>query len=103
MKCALVLVLAVCCTQAQTNRQPVPPDRSPRRVAIVIGNDAYPGNALRNAANDARGMKRVLEKAGFAVQMHLNMAQQQMEGVIGEFTSSVKPGDVALFFFSGHG
>ena len=62
-----------------------------------------PANPLHNAANDARSMKAVLEGVGFGVEMRLNATLQQMETAIDEFTGSVRPGDVALFFYSGHG
>src|SRR5450759_3440275 len=48
-------------------------------------------------------MKTVLEDAGFAVQMSLNATLQQMEIAIDEFTGGVRPGDISLFFYSGHG
>src|SRR5690242_9717279 len=76
---------------------------SARRLALVIGNDAYPGNPLHNAVNDARAMKTALDDSGFSVQIKLNATQQQMETTIDEFTGSVNPGDIALFFYAGHG
>jgi hypothetical protein len=74
-----------------------------RRLALVIGNDAYPGKPLNNAVNDAQSMKSALEQSGFKVQVSLNATQQQMESAIDEFTGGVKPGDIALFFYAGHG
>ena len=32
------------------------------RVALVIGNDSYPNEPLRNAANDARAMQKTLQE-----------------------------------------
>ena len=37
------------------------------RVALVIGNSAYPGNPLANPVNDARAMSETLGKLGFSV------------------------------------
>jgi|SRR5579872_1858187 len=81
----------------------VPASGTGRRTALVIGNDAYPNNPLHNALNDARSMKAALEDAGFVVQMSLNATLQQIETEVDEFTGGVHPGDIALFFYSGHG
>ena len=106
MKPSSVFLLLGLAASAQTG-QPVRDLRLDydgiRRLALVIGNDAYPGNPLHNAVNDARSMKSALEESGFKVQMSLNATQQQMESAIDEFTGGVKPGDVALFFYAGHG
>lgn len=78
-------------------------DQEGRRVALVIGNNAYKERALRNAVNDARAVKAVLENLGFAVEKKENTSLLEMEEAIRKFASSIGSGDVALFFFSGHG
>ena len=35
------------------------------RIALIIGNSAYPGSPLRNPANDAREMSQILRQLGF--------------------------------------
>jgi hypothetical protein len=99
----LMLALSASPQPGQTDRDLVRASGRIRRLALVIGNDAYPGNPLHNAVNDARGMRSALEQSGFKVQLSLNVTQRQMESVIDEFTGGVKPGDVALFFYAGHG
>jgi hypothetical protein len=99
----LLLALSATAQPGQTDRDLVRASGRIRRLALAIGNDAYPGNPLHNAVNDARGMKSALEQSGFTVQLGLNVTQRQMESVIDEFTGGVKPGDVALFFYAGHG
>ena len=37
------------------------------RVALVIGNDAYPTDPLKNATNDARAVAKTLNDLGFKV------------------------------------
>ena len=37
------------------------------RIALVIGNGAYPESPLSNALNDYKGMKTALQKRGFQV------------------------------------
>ena len=107
MKVVALLILVCICASAQKrslSRGVAPPDsRGSRRLGLVIGNEAYPDNPLHNAVNDARAMKSALEDAGFTVQMKLNATQQQLETTIDEFTGGVNPGDIALFFYAGHG
>ena len=40
------------------------------RVALVIGNDSYPNDPLKNAANDAQVVARTLSDLGIIVSMH---------------------------------
>src|ERR1700682_86795 len=103
MKATLLFPLIALCAMAQPARQLVHSDALVRRIALVIGNDAYPEKRLHNAVNDARSMKSALEDAGFTVQMRVDATQQQMEAAIDDFTGRGNPGDIALFFYAGHG
>src|ERR1700682_2061480 len=103
MKTSLVFLVIALCATAQQGRQLVHSEGRARRIALVIGNDAYPEKRLHNAVNDARSMKSALEDAGFTVQMRVDATQQQMEAAIDDFTSGANPGDIALFFYAGHG
>lgn len=107
MKALGLLFLVCCCDTAQTRQDgrgvKLPEVRTSRRLALVIGNDAYRENPLHNGVNDALAMKTALEESGFSVQMALNTTQEQLETAIDEFTGSVNPGDIALFFYAGHG
>jgi len=103
MKASFVFLLIAFCASAQTGRRLVPSDGRGRRIALVIGNDAYLENHLHNAVNDARSMKSALEGAGFTVQIRVDVTQKQMETAIDDFTGGVSPGDIALFFYAGHG
>ena len=76
---------------------------TPKRVALVIGNAAYPQNGLRNPVNDARAMGATLRLAGFTVISRENATKVQMEQAVGEFGRLLAPGSVALFYFAGHG
>ena len=44
----------------------------PSRLALFVGNDAYPGAPLSNAVNDAKAMAWLLGKAGFGVDLRTN-------------------------------
>ena len=73
-----------------------------RRVALVIGNDAYVAGPLKNPVNDARAMQRALAGAGFKVILAENANKVALEQGAAEFLQSLGPGDTALFYFAGH-
>lgn len=75
-----------------------------KRVALVIGNDAYTGVAkLQKAVNDARTMAETLDGIGFRVMRVENVSRREMNRALLRFTSQLETGDEALFFFAGHG
>lgn len=75
-----------------------------RRVALVIGNAAYPGaGALRNPANDASDFAAKLKRLGFDVTVHTDMRYRDMLRSLTDFGDKVQAGSEALFFYAGHG
>ena len=74
-----------------------------RRVALVIGNGAYPTAPLKNPVNDARDMAAALRSLGFEVIARENASLAQMEGAVDEFWGKLKKGGAGLFYFAGHG
>ena len=75
-----------------------------RRLALVIGNNAYrKAPALHNAANDAQDLGDQLGKLDFEVARSLDSGVAATRSAVDGFTSRLKPGDIALFFYSGHG
>ncbi len=75
-----------------------------KRVALVIGNDAYQSvPALGRAASDARVMGTTLESLGFAVIRAQDVTQRAMSQALARFDAAVAPGDTAFLFFAGHG
>lgn len=80
------------------------PAGSERRLALVVGNDRY-GEfpPLRNAANDARAVGQALKGLGFEVRAQENAGRVAFERAVDEFVESVREGDVALFYYAGHG
>lgn len=77
---------------------------STRRVALVIGNDAYKHvPPLEKAANDARAMGRALEQVHFETRVVINATRAQMNKAINQFADDVAGGGVGVFFFAGHG
>ena len=81
--------------------------KAQNRVALVIGNDRYPNlpadRQLQKAVNDARAMGNALQQLGFSVVRGENLSREQIVDHIVRFTRAIKPGDVALVFFAGHG
>ncbi|CAB3733170.1 Hercynine oxygenase [Paraburkholderia rhynchosiae] len=77
------------------------------RIALVIGNGAYGGNAAdairQNAPRDAEVMGQTLRALGFEVIVRVNATPQQMHEAIGEFRRRLREGGVGLFYFAGHG
>lgn len=74
-----------------------------KKVALVIGNGAYPGVPLKNPANDARDMAAALRTLGFEVIERTNVTQKEMNRAITQFGAKLTAGSVALFFYAGHG
>ena len=56
-----------------------------KRVALVIGNGAYPNNPLPNTVNDARLLARTLRQLGFQVIKGENLTMPQMRRIIDQF------------------
>ena len=74
-----------------------------KRLALIIGNDAYSISPLKNAVNDAHAMDKALKSAGFQTVTLENARKADMDRAIGEFLDKLGPDDTALFFFAGHG
>ena len=76
-----------------------------RRVALVIGNAAYEarGASLTNPLRDANGMVAVLRDLDFSVVQEMDATKAEMERAANTFVESVRSGDVAVFYYSGHG
>lgn len=74
-----------------------------KRVALVIGNSRYATAPLKNPANDAKLIKQVLGGLDFEVLAYNNLDLVKMEAALRTFRGRLKAGDLALFFFAGHG
>lgn len=75
-----------------------------RRTALVVGNAAYThAEPLRNPVNDAVAVSNALEDLGFEVTRVLDAPQDEMTLQIANFGRQIRAGDVALFYYAGHG
>src|SRR5262249_9602941 len=80
------------------------PALAEKRVALVIGNDAYQNvPALKKAVNDSRTIGDSLKQLGFTVVAAENLTRTAMSEKLLAFDRTLQPGDVAFFFFAGHG
>jgi formylglycine-generating enzyme required for sulfatase activity len=75
------------------------------RVALVIGNAAYPGTTtpLSSTIADARALAEELHRSGFDVDLKLNLGKSDMQSAIDAFAGKVNSGMSALFYFGGFG
>ncbi len=93
----LLCALAFICAQARAA-----PMQEPRH-ALVVGNAGYASAPLLNSVNDATAVAKVLEKAGFQVDLKLNANQKQLQDAVTAFGDRLKSGGAGLFYFAGHG
>jgi PQQ-dependent catabolism-associated CXXCW motif protein len=83
-----------------------PAEAAERRVALIIGNDAYVKiNPLHNAGNDARRMEQSLRAAGFETTLQIDAKRRTLYQVIDAFAAQIasSPDTVGLFYYAGHG
>jgi hypothetical protein len=80
------------------------PALAQKRVALVIGNDSYQNiPALKKAVNDATKMGDTLKSIGFTVITAKDQTRRGMSESLLAFDRALSPGDIAFFFFAGHG
>jgi hypothetical protein len=75
------------------------------RIALVIGNSKYPDAdaPLKEPINDARDVADELKRDGFNVDIGENLTGDAMRRAFDRLYGRIKPGSVALIFFSGFG
>src|SRR5882757_8095586 len=75
------------------------------RYALVIGNAKYPDAdaPLKEPINDARDVADELKRDGFNVDIQENLNVDGMRRAFDRLYGKLKPGSVALIFFSGFG
>lgn len=74
------------------------------RIALVIGNSAYPTAPLDNPENDASAIGSELKRLGFSVDLQLNATRAAIEKGMRSFCASLgRSKGIGLFYFAGHG
>ena len=104
MKIRIALLVLLTLLTAPTIRAYAADDRG-GRVALVIGNAKYPDaeKPLKQPVNDARDLVDELKRDGFDVDVGENLNGDAMRRAFDRLYNRVKPGSVALVFFSGFG
>jgi len=84
---------------------PIVPSFAAERYALVIGNAKYPDAdaPLKEPVNDARDVADELKRDGFSVEVGENLTGEAMRRAFDKLYARIKPGSVALVFFSGFG
>ena len=101
MKTSLALLLTLIVSVASI----VPSFAAGDRYALVIGNAKYPDAdaPLKEPINDAREVADELKRDGFTVEIGENLTGDNMRRAFDRLYNKLRPGSVALIFFSGFG
>src|SRR6185295_8410259 len=65
-----------------------------RRLAFVVGNDAYRDAPLKNAKNDALAVSAELRDVGFTVTPLYDASRDQFTDALAKFASALRPDDL---------
>jgi hypothetical protein len=97
----LALLLAVMPLIAQ--RRDLVVAESGQKLALVVGNAAYPKSPLQNPVNDARAVASSLGELGFQTETALDLPLRTLEATVNRFVAKVRAGDTVVFYYAGHG
>lgn len=74
----------------------------PARIALVIGNSAYPQAGIADAVTDARAVAAVLREGAFDVVAVEDANRADLLQAIASFSGKLRRGSHAVVFYSGH-
>src|SRR5205807_5264131 len=97
---AMLALAGICFAAAPATAQ------SEKRIALVIGNAAYPQGALATAANDAGLIAQTLQAAGFDVVGARDLDGDTLRKSFRDFIQKAQasgPGTVAMIYLAGYG
>src|ERR1700738_2528328 len=105
MRLRLALLVTLILSVAILSIAPAVPCFAADRFALVIGNAKYPDAEapLKEPVNDAREVADELKRDGFNVEVGENLTGDAMRRAFDRLYGRIKPGSVALVFFSGFG
>lgn len=90
--------------QASAPRLGMDAEAPPQRLALLIGNSQYTNfNHLQNPPNDVNALAAKLSNLGFKSTVKHDLSRQDMVNALVDFQLQIAPGDIALFYYSGHG
>jgi hypothetical protein len=73
------------------------------RHALVVGNSQYSVSPLANPEKDAKAIEAQLKNLGFEVELVLNGSRRDMLEGLRSLEGKLSQGDIALFYYAGHG
>ena len=97
----LALLAVIGCAGLAQAQGTVPQGDVPR-VALVIGNGAYPTAPIENAVEGARAVADVLRQGGFTVFYLENAARDEIQRGLASFAQTLKRGATGILYYSGH-
>jgi formylglycine-generating enzyme required for sulfatase activity len=77
-------------------------DAPPARIALVIGNSAYPQARIAEAVTDSRAVAATLRGGAFDVVTAEDVNRAELQQAIATFAGKLKRGAHAVVFYSGH-
>src|SRR5712691_6717721 len=100
-----VIFLAFLTLVAASGAHPAGAQQGASRIALTIGNAAYPDAEapLKDPIDSARNLADELRRDGFEVDVGENLTKEAMRSAIDRFYGKIKAGSTALIFFSGYG
>ncbi len=101
LRAAVLIALLLPAAHPQDRR--IQPIVARKQVALVIGNSAYSNRPLANAVHDAQAVAARLRELHFDVTLATNAGRKAMGQAIDDFANKLGTGDVAFFYYSGHG
>ena len=98
----VITIALVCLSPAQTPASFSAADQSPRR-ALVVGNSAYRHlPTVGTASNDAAVVQSALNELKFKIVSLIDIQNAETQKrAIDDFTDSVQPSEVVLFYYTG--
>ena len=82
----------------------VPGIAQDKRVALIVGNDAYKSlPKLNNAAKDARDLDAALRRHGWQTILKVDVGRREMVRAVADFSGQIATGATGLVFYAGHG
>ena len=82
----------------------LPQEKTVKKVALVIGNENYVSNRLKNPIHDAMAIAEVLDRMGFDVLLKKNLTLNTFYQALDELKENIEIDNTILFFyFAGHG
>lgn len=80
--------------------------RRRQRIALLVGNAAYPGQRLANPVNDVRLIERTMRLLDFDVEVVIDATKAQFETAIVRFGERIEQAELleaSFFYYAGHG